>query len=90
MKWNELVSEIKSTGSVLIARCGSGRSFYGEVATAESIDEFALTLVTESGAHIRVEEEYGTYKFRSKKYRYCFIARVDRMSDPNFYANTIN
>ena len=90
MKWNELVSEIKSTGSVLIVRCGSGRSFYGEVATAESIDEFALTLVTKSGARIRVEEECGTYKFRSKKYLYCFIARIDRMSDPDFFPNTIN
>lgn len=90
MKWNELVSELKSTGSVLIARCGSGRSFYGEIATAKSIDESALTLVTENGAHIRVKKEYGAYKFCSKKYRYCFITSVDRMNDPNFFADTIN
>lgn len=90
MKWNELINELKSTGSVLVARCGSGHSFYGEIATAESIDESALTLVTENGARIRIKKEYGAYKFCNKKYRYCFITTVDRMNDPNFYANAIN
>lgn len=90
MKWNELVSELKKTGLVLIARCGSGRSFYGEIATAKSIGESELTLVTENDAHIRIKKEYGAYKFCSKKYRYCFITTVDRMNDPDFYSNTIN
>lgn len=39
MKRNELVNELKSTGSVLVARCGGGSSFYGETATAENISQ---------------------------------------------------
>lgn len=87
MKFDEFVTELKSN-SVLVCRVGSGRSFYGELASATHFGPRYVKLKTRGGARIRINNSCGKAVCVGK-FSDCFIAPVSRADSENFYFNAI-
>lgn len=88
MKFNEFVAETQDNG-ILVARVASGHSFCGEKAEVVKVSDSYVTVKTESGKRLRVDDVYGKAAIAGKYGKECFVAPVSRMEDENFFANTI-
>lgn len=89
MKYSEFLNELENNGCILIVRVSSGHSFCGELASATHFGPRYVKLKTKSGTRVRVNNACGRCEVAGKHKEY-FVVGVDRMNDPNFYANTIN
>lgn len=82
--FNECI-DIEIGQKVLIARYGSGHSYFGEFGKFERATDSHLVFVTDSGAIVKTERESLNTIGKAKKAGYWVSTRVeDRENDKNF------
>lgn len=94
MKFAEFIEQVKDNG-VLVARVSSGRSFCGETARfvrhnfASGYHPESVTIETESGKRLRVNDVYGKAVIAGKLGKEHFVASVERMDSEDFFKSAI-
>lgn len=94
MRFDEFIEHVKDNG-VLVARVSSGRRFCGETARfvrhnfASGYHPESVTIETESGRRLRVNNVYGRAVIAGKLGKEHFVASVERMDSEGFFTNAI-
>lgn len=75
---------------VLVASCGSGRSYFGEFATLSYATAKHLVFTTESGAIVKTSKDTLNTIGKAAKEHYFVSLRVEgREEDPEFYHRNV-
>lgn len=86
---NELI-DVTFGQRFLVARCGSGHSYFGEYATLTRMTERHLVFITDSGAQVKTSIDSLWTIGKAAKEGYFVSPKIEgRDDDPNFYKSHV-